>query len=93
MVWVCGAVVGATGFEPAASRSQSGRSTKLSYAPGDPAACADGGLQDVIPLHVLVENGYRDITDSGSKSTKSLGSSNAGTGAGSTEATGSTGSK
>ena len=22
---------------------------------------ADGGLQDVIPLHVLVENGYRDI--------------------------------
>ena len=25
--------VGATGFEPAASRSQSGRSTKLSYAP------------------------------------------------------------
>ena len=26
-------VVGATGFEPAASRSQSGRSTKLSYAP------------------------------------------------------------
>ena len=29
-----GPVVGATGFEPAASRSQSGRSTKLSYAPG-----------------------------------------------------------
>jgi hypothetical protein len=28
-----GAMVGATGFEPAASRSQSGRSTKLSYAP------------------------------------------------------------
>ena len=27
--------VGATGFEPAASRSQSGRSTKLSYAPDD----------------------------------------------------------
>ena len=26
-------VVGATGFEPATSRSQSGRSTKLSYAP------------------------------------------------------------
>src|SRR6478609_2486498 len=26
--------VGATGFEPATSRSQSGRSTKLSYAPG-----------------------------------------------------------
>ena len=33
-VWVCGPYVGATGFEPAASRSQSGRSTKLSYAPG-----------------------------------------------------------
>jgi hypothetical protein len=29
-----GPYVGATGFEPAASRSQSGRSTKLSYAPG-----------------------------------------------------------
>ena len=29
-----GGRVGATGFEPAASRSQSGRSTKLSYAPG-----------------------------------------------------------
>ena len=36
-VWVRNSVgrdVGATGFEPAASRSQSGRSTKLSYAPG-----------------------------------------------------------
>ena len=29
-----GPYVGATGFEPAASRSQSGRSAKLSYAPG-----------------------------------------------------------
>src|SRR5688572_15015741 len=28
-----GRAVGATGFEPATSRSQSGRSTKLSYAP------------------------------------------------------------
>lgn len=31
---MCGRNVGATGFEPATSRSQSGRSTKLSYAPG-----------------------------------------------------------
>ncbi len=30
--------VGATGFEPATSRSQSGRSTKLSYAPENPHA-------------------------------------------------------
>ncbi|GAD32999.1 hypothetical protein MTS1_00343 [Microbacterium sp. TS-1] len=39
VVWVRGAVVGATGFEPAASRSQSGRSTKLSYAPGAQHTC------------------------------------------------------
>src|SRR5487761_2624726 len=35
--------VGATGFEPAASRSQSGRSTKLSYAP-DAARGPKNGL-------------------------------------------------
>src|SRR4051812_27225948 len=39
LLWSVGlGYVGATGFEPAASRSQSGRSTKLSYAPDVRAA-------------------------------------------------------
>src|SRR5690606_20225628 len=45
-VW--GADVGATGFEPATSRSQSGRSTKLSYAPRIPHSGTRNGLDESI---------------------------------------------